>query len=167
MPWLVLGPHVILATESSFREPHLTVLEMLRASRGEEGEPLPISPSSFERLMTLKGLSGQDDLMLWPSCSPPIYNFIQICPRIEALPSLSLASPSSLAAAVLHSVFAIQKPPEQNGCYPGERERPLPGWQMLFLHEHLFPFNCLATISRTDVHACLLPFQRVQGGTRG
>lgn len=45
-----------------------------------------------------------------------------------------------------------------------ERERPLSGWQMLFLHEHVFPFNCLATISRTDMHASLSPFQRVQEG---
>lgn len=75
--------------------------------------------------MILKGLSGQDDLTLWPSCSPPVYDFVQICPRIKALPSPSLASPSSLAAAVLHGGFSIQKPPEQNGCYPAERERDL------------------------------------------
>lgn len=47
MPCLVLGPYVILATESSFQEPHLMVLEMLHAGTGEEGESLPISPSRF------------------------------------------------------------------------------------------------------------------------
>lgn len=45
-----------------------------------------------------------------------------------------------------------------------ERERPLSGWWMLFLQEHLFPFNCLATISSTDLPSCLLPFQIVEGG---
>ena len=44
-----------------------------------------------------------------------------------------------------------------------ERERPLSGWQMLFLHEHLFHFNCFATVSSTDLHSCLLPFRRVRG----
>lgn len=36
MSWLMLGPHVILATESFFWELHLRVLDMLRAGRGEE-----------------------------------------------------------------------------------------------------------------------------------
>lgn len=125
MSWLVLGPHVILATESSFWELHLMVLDVLCAGRGEEGELLPISPSSFVAMMILRGLVGQGDLMLWPSCSPPVYNFIQICPWMKALPSPLFASRSSLAAAVLHSGFAIQKPPEQKECYPGERERDL------------------------------------------
>lgn len=35
MSWLVLGPHVILATESFFWELHLRVLDMLCAGRGE------------------------------------------------------------------------------------------------------------------------------------
>lgn len=112
MSWLVLGPHVILATASSFWELHLRVLDMLCAGRGEEGEPLPISPSSFVILMILRELVGRGDPMLWPSCCSPVYDFIQICPWMKALPSPLLASISSLAAAMLHSGSAIQKPPE-------------------------------------------------------
>lgn len=112
MSWLVLSLHVILATESSRWELHLRVLDMLCASKGEEGEPVPISPSSFVILMILRGLVGQG--------SSPVYDFIQIFPWMKALPSPLLASSCSLAAAVLHNGFAIQKPSEQKECFPGE-----------------------------------------------
>lgn len=109
-----------LATESSFWELHLRVLDMLCAGRGLGEKPLPISLSSFVIQMILSGLVGQGNLMLWPSCFSPVYDFIQVCPWMKALLSTKLASPSSLAAAVLHSGFAIQKPPEQKECFPGE-----------------------------------------------
>jgi len=54
---------------------------------------------------------------------PAVQDFVQVCPQIKGLSSPSLAPPSSLAAVVLHGGFAVQKPPEPNGCYPGGRER--------------------------------------------
>lgn len=92
---------------------------MLCAGRGVEGEPLPISPSSFVTLMILSGLVGQSNAL----AKLPL-------PSLRLHPDLSmdkssplLASPSSLAAAMLHSGFAIQKPPEQKECFPGEWKR--------------------------------------------
>lgn len=52
-------------------------------------------PPDFEGLITLKGLSGQGDLMLWPSYFSPS---LLLHPDLskDHLPSPSLASPSSL-----------------------------------------------------------------------
>lgn len=120
MAWLVLSLHVILATESSFWELHLRLLDMLCAARGVEGEPLPISPSSFVTMMILSKLVEQSNALT----KLPLPSFRLHLDLSMDKSSPLLASPSSLAAAVLHSGFAIQKPLNRRSVFQ-ENERDL------------------------------------------